>query len=268
MNKLSVFLTLHISCMSCCYAQNNIGPRLLGMGRNTAAINDVWSINGNVAAVNQISKTTIAVNYIKYNFDNELSNQGFTALIPLKNTYLGFSVQRYGISVYNEINTGILLTKRFGQKLSIGIKGNYHQLKINNYGNKNGYTINLGIHFQLNPQIGLGIYSINLTNSYFQKENINSEIPGSTHIGVSYQASKKILIASTISRFSSHYHDVSLGLEYQILEEVALRTGISAKPFKQYLGIGFCAKKLTLDLALENDKNLGYIPQIALGYAF
>lgn len=268
MKKLLVLLTLwaHYYQYSC--AQYNTGPRLVAMGKTQASVNDLWSIEANVAAINNIKKPTIAINYLKYSFDKELSNQGLAAVFPLKNTLLGFSAQRYGITAYNEIKTGISITKKLGDKLSIGLKGNYHQIKISNYGTTKGYSINAGLYYQLNQQFAVGIYSNNLTEQNYINQNIATQIPSGLHIGAHYKATNKVLIATTLSKLTSENIDVGLGLEYEIIGNVSLRTGLNAKPFKQYAGLGLNYKKLTMDLAFENDKNLGYTPQIALGYAF
>ena len=77
-----------------------------------------------------------------------------------------------------------------------------------------------------------------------------------------------MLIATTISKKLDAKIDVGFGIDYRLLEIMSIRGGVTIKPFKQYVGIGFTPKKLMLDLALESDPNLGYSPQIALAYAF
>lgn len=59
-----------------------------------------------------------------------------------------------------------------------------------------------------------------------------------------------------------------MGIDYRIIDLLSLRGGLSAKPFKQYAGFGLNYKKLLLDMATTYDANLGYAPQIAVGYAF
>ena len=248
------------------YGQLNMGPRLLAMGKNTAAIKDTWNTSANIAAVAQRQKTIVAINYLRYSFNNELSNQGIAVVFPLKNTIIGLSAQRYGFTVYNEFKTGVAVTKNFGQKLAIGIQGNYHQIQIKQYGSTKGYSINVGFYYQLNPQIALGFYSTNLMQQHYQNTAI--EIPSSLHFGTSYQVSEKLLMASTISKVLQGKTEGNLGLEYQMLQKFALRTGLSLIPLKQYAGLGFSHKKLNIDLAVENDKYLGFGSQIGLQYAF
>lgn len=268
MKKLLVLLTLLAQYGQYACSQYNTGPRLVAMGKTQASVNDLWSIEANVAAINNIKKPTIALNYLKYSFDKELSNQGLAAVFPFKNTFFGFSAQRYGITAYNEIKTGISITKKLGDKLSIGLKGNYHQIKIINYGNTKGYSLNAGLFYQFNHQFAFGFYSNNLAQQNYINQNIATQIPSGIHIGAHYKATNKVLIATTLSKHTNGNIDIGLGVEYEIIGNILLRTGLNAKPFKQYAGLGLNYKKLSMDLAFENDKNLGYTPQIALGYAF
>lgn len=268
MNKIfTLFLALFIS-LNFCFAQNNLGPRLTAMGNNSAAVKDIWSLNGNAAGISHIESPAIAINYKKYLIDNELSNQSIAFILPLKNNYLGVSLNRYGITAYNEIKVGFALAKRFGSKLSIALKGNYHQIKISNYGSTTGFSVDVGGMYDLTEQITLGL---TLNNPSFQKYSstqIETKIPSSIQVGASYKASDKILIATTISKDFNTAIDVGLGIDYKLLDLISLRAGLTAKPFKHYAGFGLNYKKFVMDMAIESDIHLGYSPQIALAYAF
>ncbi|MFD0941432.1 PorV/PorQ family protein [Pedobacter boryungensis] len=268
MNKQFIpFLMLSIS-INFCFAQNNFGPKLTAMGNNYVAVKDIWSLNGNVSGIADVGSPTLAINYTKYSIDNELSNQAIAFVLPLKNNYLGASFNRYGITAYNEIKAGLVLAKRFGNKLSIALKGNYHQIKISNYGSTTGFSIDVGGMYELTKQITLGL---SLSNPSFQKyssKEIETKIASSMQIGGSYKASDKILIATTISKEFNTSINVGLGIDYKLLSLISLRGGLTTKPFKHYAGFGLNFKKFVMDMAVESDIHLGYTPQIALAYAF
>jgi len=261
------FLMLTIS-INFCFAQNNFGPKLTAMGSNTAAIKDIWSLNGNPSGVTHIQSPTLAINYTKYLIDSELSNQSVAFVLPFKNNYLGASFSRYGIAEYNEIKAGLALVKRFGDKLSIALKGNYHQLKINNYGSTTGFSLDVGTMYELNEQVTLGFSLNNPSIQKYSSKEVETTIPSSIQLGGAYKASDKILIATTICKDLNSSINVGFGIDYKLLELVSLRAGVTAKPFKHYAGFGLNYKKIVLDMAVESDIHLGYTPQIALAYAF
>lgn len=249
------------------FAQSNLGARLGAMGDNASAVKDVWNVNGNFAGISAIDRFTVAASYAKYLFDTELAEQAIVVAIPFQRSVFGIGFQRYGITEYNEIKATAGITRKFGDKLAIGINGNYHQLKISNYGATQSITFDVGIQYELNEEVLLGAYVVNPAKLNYQT-NANLQTPYSYQIGLGYKASSKLLLAASVKKENNLSADVSTGLEYQILEILFLRGGISLKPFKQYAGVGFSTSKLKIDVAFESYPNIGYIPQIALAYAF
>jgi hypothetical protein len=268
MNKLFNLSLLLILSSIFCFAQNNLGPRLSAMGMNGAAVKDLWSLEGNPSGITAIKSSTLAINYSKFLFDNELSKQAVAFAFPFKNNYIGASFQRYGITEYNEIKGGLALAKRFGEKLSIALKGNYHQIKISNYGATTGFSIDVGAIYDHNESLTFGVSLSNPSKQKFNTRSFEASIPTIIQVGAAYKASTKLLIATSISKDLDKAVDVGLGLEYKVIELISLRAGITAKPFKQYAGFGLNYKKLAIDFAVESDPYLGYTPQIALAYAF
>ncbi|WP_231459511.1 MULTISPECIES: hypothetical protein [unclassified Pedobacter] len=249
-------------------AQNNLGPRLTAIGNNGAAVNDVWSLQANIAAITHLKQPTASVNYIKNLFSDEVSTQGFVAVIPFKNNFIGASLQRYGFSEYFESKVGFAFAKKFGNKLSIGLNGNYHQLKISNYGASNGFSVDFGVIYHLTDLLTIGTFISNPSKQKYGSTLVMTEIPTTLNVGASYFASDKVLIATSVSKNLQESINVSLGIDYKIAALLSLRGGLSAKPFKQYAGFGLNYRKLLFDMATTYDTNLGYAPQIALGYAF
>lgn len=250
------------------FAQNNLGPRLTAMGNNGVAVTDVWALQANPSGITSLVKPTVSLNFIKHLFSNEISTQGLVVVLPIKNNFVGASFQRYGLNDYNENKIGFTYANKFGEKLSIALNGNYHQLKIVNYGTSTGFSVDVGALYQFNKDFTFGAFVSNPSKQKFINSEVLIEIPTSFNIGASYLASDKILIATSVSKSPKQSVDVSLGIDYKILELLSLRGGLSVKPFKQYAGFGLNYKKILLDMATTYDANLGYAPQIAVGYAF
>ncbi|RZK57186.1 MAG: hypothetical protein EOO91_10640 [Pedobacter sp.] len=268
MNKLFNLSLLLLLSSDCAFSQDNLGPRLSALGMNGAAVKDLWTLEGNPSGITDIKSSMLAVNYSKFLFDSELSKQAVAFVIPFQNNYVGASLLRYGISEYNEIKAGIALAKRFGERLSIALKGNYHQIKISNYGATTGFSIDVGAMYDYNDVFTFGASINNPAKQKFNTKTIEANIPTIAQVGATYKASSKILIATSISKDLDKAVNVGLGLEYKIVELITLRGGLTAKPFKQYVGFGLNYKKFIMDIAVESDPYLGYTPQIALAYAF
>ena len=268
MDKYIITFSLLFLLGNSCFAQSLIGARLRSMGNNNAAVNDTWNFTGNFKENIEIYKPTIAAGYAKYFYGDDLSNQSLKFVMPLKKYEVGVNFLRYGISEYNEITTGISIAKNFGDQFSIGLRTNYHQLKIQNYGSTSGFSIDVGIMYHINNELTFGFNINNPSREAYINTKLLIKIPSIINVGAAYQASNKVLFAINLSRKFNETNDAGIGLDYQIIEFLSLRGGITIKPFKQYGGIGIDYKKFKLDLALESDPYLGYSSQIGFAYAF
>lgn len=254
--------------MNSAFGQYNQGARLTAMGNASAAVKDIWSLNANPAGITSQKTPIAALNYARYLFGDELSEQSFAFVLPFNNNFAGVSINRYGISEFNEIKAGFGLAKSFGEDLSIGVKANIHQIKITNYGNATTFSVDAGVNYALSKQIGLGLYVNNPSSQAYKATNAETYIPTSVHLGATYTPSNKLILAATVSKDFERKFDVGVGVDYKFYELLSLRGGLSAKPFKQYFGIGLNYQKLIMDIAVESHPQIGYTPQIGLSYAF
>ncbi|WP_443939096.1 hypothetical protein [Pedobacter sp. MW01-1-1] len=250
------------------FAQNSLGPRLMAMAENGAAVQDAWSIQANPSGITNLSTTTLSLAYTKHLFSNEVSTQAFVAVFPIKNNFPALSAQRYGFSAYSENKIGFGYAKKFGSRLSLGLNFNYHQLKIAQYGSTNSFSVDVGAMYQFNTKFLLGIYTSNPSKQNYTNTSLAANIPTSYTIGASFLASDKVLLATTVAKIINQVLDVRLGIDYKIIHALSLRAGLSAKPFKQYFGFGLNYRKFKMDMASAYNANLGYSPQISIGYAF
>ena len=250
------------------FGQYNQGARLTAMGNASAAVNDIWSLNANPAGITGQKSATAALNYARYLFGDELSEQSFAFVLPFNTNFAGLSINRYGISELSEIKAALGLAKKFGEDLSIGVKANVHQIKITNYGNATTFSVDAGVNYTVSNQIGLGLYVNNPSSQKYKTTNVQTYIPTTLNFGAIYTPSNKLILAATIAKDFERKFDVSVGVDYKFYELLSLRGGLSAKPFKQYFGIGLNYQKLMVDIAVESHPQIGYTPQIGLSYAF
>lgn len=267
MHKLLLFSTFLLINFSIVFAQNNQGARLTAMGNTGAAVKDIWSINANPAGISELKSSTTALNYTRYLYTNELSEQNFALILPFQHNFAGLSLNRYGINEYNELKIGFAFAKQFGDELSIGLKANYHQLKITNYGSTATFSVDVGATYLINKELSLGLYLNNPSSQQFNATNLQAKIPSEIHLGAAYEPSNKVIIAGEIIKDFNRKVDVAFGIDYKVMEVLSLRGGMNAKPFKQSAGIGLHLKHLNLDMAVQNHPQIGYTPQIGFSYA-
>lgn len=267
--RKTIFFMLMLSFFSGgSFAQYNQGGRLTAMGNASAAVKDLWSLNANPAGITTQTRPTAGVNYTRYFFGDELSEQNLAFVLPFNNNFAGLSINRYGINEFNEIKVGFALAKSFGKELSIGLKANLHQLKISNYGNATTFSVDIGAHYALSEKVGFGLYLNNPSVQEYNTTNIAANIPTAFHFGATYEPSNKVIIAATVTKTLDEKFDVGVGVDYKFIDVLSLRGGLRAKSFKQYFGIGLNYEKFLLDIAVESHPKIGYVPQIGFSYAF
>ncbi|MES2418655.1 MAG: hypothetical protein V4541_10750 [Bacteroidota bacterium] len=268
MNKQICNIILCFLSINFGYGQNNQGARLTAMGNNGAAVKDAGSVEANPAGIPEITSALLFFNYQKHFFISGLSAQSFAFLLPIKHSYLALNLQRYGISEYHQFKAGLIYTRQFGAKLAIGLRGNYHQLKLTNYGNTIAYSIDLGAIYEISEQLCFGIYLNNLSAEQYHTKLPVATLPTIAHLGIAYQANDNFLIATTIKKALNEKTEVAVGIDYRFIEAFSLRGGISLRPIRQYFGLGFTAQKILIDFALLCNPDLRYLPQITVSYAF
>ncbi|MGF1924677.1 MAG: hypothetical protein ACQUHE_10900, partial [Bacteroidia bacterium] len=203
------------------------------------------------------------ISHQQYSFDNEIRSQALAAVIPFKHITLGFGFQQHGIPEFNDSKISLIISKLFGPRLGIGFRGNYHQLKISNYGSTTALSVDLGAIYQLTYEIGIGLYVSNPARAVYRSKINSNPLPSRMNLGITYRTSDKLLLATTILK-----KDLVVGIDYEMLEAFSLRCGLSFNPFTQYFGVGFSRPKFMIDFACIIIPNLSYSPQLTIGYAF
>ena len=263
MNKQFYLFILGIFYINVGIAQTNYGARLTGMGNNGAAVKDIWGVTTNPSSIAEIALPTIQLTHQEHFFAKAIRNQAIAFVLPINRFVFGLSVQRYGITEYHSLKSGIVLTRQFGPKLAIGLRANYHQFKIDNYGATTGVSLDLEAIYQLSNELCFGFYINNPSKAGYRTHVIHTLIPVTAYIGIAYRTSTKFLIASTISK-----EDVAVGTDYQIIKQLNIRSGISLKPFTHYFGIGFSKPKFSVDFTITKHPNFDHSPQLTIGYVF
>lgn len=248
-------------------AQNNPGPRITALGSTGVALQDIWSLQSNQAGLAVIQHAKISGAFEKKYFSDELSNQSAVIAFPFGKNVFGLSIQNYGFSAYNEQRIGLAYAKRFGDAVFAALNFNYHQLKIQHYGNAKTFSVEGGIQYKPNPRLCIGTHITNPTQSAYSND-VNATIPINIEFGVSYNFSSKVLLNTGIIKTLNYEADFKAGLEYNLLDWMALRGGVSVNPFRQYAGFGLNYQKFSFDFASASHPNLGYTPQVALSYEF
>jgi hypothetical protein len=262
---IGVIYFLWLPVLALC--QSNPGPRITALGTSGVALQDVWSLKSNHAGIAALKRPAFSAAYQSQYLNPDLSTKSAVFVYPFKGNAVGLSFQSYGFSAYNEQKTSFTYAKSFGDKLYAALAFNYHQVKISQYGDAKAYSFEAGVQYFLTQNLLLGAHLANPSESKYSNQ-LSTIIPTVYEIGASYKVSNKLLLNSGLEKTIDLETDFKAGLEYQVIDWLAFRGGVSANPFRQYTGFGLVYNSFRVDAAVATHPDLGISPQIALTYEF
>ena len=256
-------LVLVLTTLACkTYGQNfnASGGRALGMAGSSILLTDEYGIFNNPGATEANNLTFLAAYNTQY-LDLGLNDARIGLVIPFKKFTTGVGVLYFGDELFNQMRVSALIGDEFGFA-RVGLRANYHQFYVQNYGYRSSFTLDIGGVFSLSDQLSLAMVLQNITRSKLISETDNA-LSTVMQLGLSYQPIKKFRIDAQLDKSIEQPLVFRLGLEYMATDLISFRTGFSSTSLAA-LGMGFSWKSITLDIAGQYQQQLGYSGIIAL----
>ncbi|MCG8577031.1 MAG: hypothetical protein MI810_19275 [Flavobacteriales bacterium] len=246
-----------------------IGARSNGLGTTGLCFNDVWSVYNNPGAFGAMEENGVGVSYENRFLLKELSTQSLAfGYHTEKAGNIGIHFQQYGFSLYREMIGGVTYGMKLFRNFSAGVQINYHRIALGeNYGSKNSLSAGLGMFYQLNKSVDLGVRITNISRSRLA-EFEDERLPTVFGLGMMYTFSEKVLWTLEAEKTVIHPINFKSGLELKPHEILALRIGMNSYPFQSSFGVGLKLKKFSFDLATLWHSNLGISPSAGLKVNF
>jgi len=250
-------------------AQQFIGAPFAGMGNTGIAQWGLYSISTNAAGLKSLSRPSIALAYQQHFLLADLRTQALLFATPIHSSgYMGFFVHNYGIqSISNELKIGSVYTKTFGPRISTFTGLNYHQYFIRQYSNDHTYSVDIGVQYQWNSLLNIGLIARNINAARFQQD-VNARIAQQWGLGLYYILYENIHLSAESLRDELKNIFSRAGISYRIDHVIHLRTGLATLPMQYFAGIGLHFKNLQMDMAASFHSKLGTSPQFAMAYVF
>lgn len=243
------------------------GARSAALANAVVADSTLGNVSGNPAGIAGIGSPRILLSYESRFQIPELSIRAIAFALPYKRQVFGWFVNFYGTDSYNEQLVSLNYARRLSERLSAGIRFNYHGLKIPEYTSQIAWSVAAGIQYRVLDNLVLGMHLSNPNQAGFDEE-LQAELPVLGELGLLYAFTEKFILAAAVQKIVGYRPDLKTGLEYRLHTLLSVRGGISSVPFKQYLGLGLRYKRLLMDLAASSHPVLGFSPQVSLGYTF
>jgi hypothetical protein len=242
-----------------------VGARAAGLGGAAVTLSDVWAITNNVAGITALTKPTLGV-YAENRFNlKALSTATLQAVYPwAQKGWVGVELSRFGDKLYNEQKFGLGYAHKIGP-VSLGLKATLLQLHLEELGSRRTVAFSFGGQSEIIPSLVFGAHIQNLTQARladFQEERF----PTVMNAGLTYKAGVKTLLCLETEKDLEQPAFVKGGVEYKIIEQLALRTGFSSGRQTATAGVGFTSRQLQIDYALGGHSVLGFSNYLSVSY--
>ncbi|MEL7339865.1 MAG: hypothetical protein AAGM67_05205, partial [Bacteroidota bacterium] len=227
------------------------GARAISLGRAYVGVGqNYWSLFHNPAGIAGMRSTQVGAFFEQRFFLSELTYGGAAAVVPFGGTQaLGLSLSSFGFEAYRENQLTATYAIEFFDKFRLGTTVHYAQIAIADYGSRGTAFVDVGLQYQLNSRVSLGVSAYNVNRARLSLQSGEEFIPTQLTAGLAFQVSDKVLLVADVQKDIDHPTSFRGGLEYQILPVLAIRTGVSTEPLTYNIGFGLAYKKLELDLA-------------------
>lgn len=239
-----------------------IGAKSWGIGNATAALADRNSVFNNPAGLGFLKENFVSTSYhARYNIAG-LQTLSLLGNYNTKFANIGLGIERFGDKLYNEQKLGLAIGKSTNM-ISLGLKVSYFQAAIENFTSKNTLLTEFGVMTKLSSKLQLGFHAYNLTGA---KLFASQHIPTILRLGLSFTPTKQILLVAEAEKNIELPTYIKAGIEYQIVKDFYLRTGLTSKLNHAHFGFGFQSKQFIFDYALSSHSALGFSNHLSISY--
>jgi hypothetical protein len=264
---LLLFILSSFQLLKAQVANDAIGSRAVAMGGVSTTLSDLWSANNNQAGLGFTKELAGGIYYENRFLLKETAYKAGVFVLPTKVGAIGLNIASFGYSAYSETKAGLSYGQRFGDKFSIGMQINYLNTQLTQqYGSNSAITGAVGLIAKLSEELTMGVHLYNPTKSKLADYD-NERIPTVMKFGLDYRFSEKVIFIIETEKTTNYKALVRFGVEYQVLEVLYLRGGISTSPTLASFGFGLKLKDFKVALSSSFHQTLGLTPSISIVYS-
>ena len=269
MRKSYLTLLILIFGFSISYSIENYpaGARSRALSTAFVSISDIWSTFHNQAGIAGMDNISAGFYYESRFMVDELSFAAGTIILPTKSGNFGFAFFQFGKDSFKENKFGLSYALALSKKISAGIQLDYLSHRFpENERSKGIATFETGLIYSPNKKLFLGAHIFNPILSGIETPEGKQKVPAVFRFGGHYQFDEMVLFIVEFQKDSEHPASVKSGIEFSPVNNLALRFGVSGKPFSYTAGIGYKFGKITTDIAFGYHGNLGITPAVSVQF--
>lgn len=242
----------------------SMGARSTGMAGSSITIGDAWALFNNIGGLSYHTEQSAFISYQSKFGISELSSMAAGYVHPIWNGTAGIGFYRFGSAQLSEQKAQLGFSNQFGI-VSLGLNVGVYQINIEGFGSNQSLIIDFGGQARLTEQLYFGAHVSNLNQAKLSKET-GELVPTFMKTGLSYRPHENLMLNAEVEKSIDADAFLKIGLEYKIIDQVSIRTGIATNPFNSAFGVGFHPRKFIIDYSFQNDPTLGDVHELSIIY--
>ena len=225
---------------------------------------DVLAMYGNQAGLAFIETFEI-YGAAEKRFNTEgLNFYSMVAAMPTSMGTFGATIQYHGFEQFNEQLIGVAYGRKLLEQLALGAQFDFLQVSIPSYGRTSTFTAEIGVQSQIVESLRLGFH---IYNPFEIKWLDQETLPTVFTVGLVYQPTNKVGVMAELEKIADFRENIKFGIEYALVEELALRVGFNTNPSLVTFGVGYALTSgLSFDMGSSIHQELGFSPLGGVGY--
>ncbi|WP_340113585.1 hypothetical protein [Maribellus mangrovi] len=263
-----ILIILTFSFMSLTARENYpAGARATALSNAIVSVSDVWSTFHNQATLANIENFSAGIFYESRYLVDELSLAAGTISLPALSGTLGLSFYQFGYGTYKESKVGFGYSKQLSKRMSAALQLDYFLYRFpENDGAKGFPTFEAGVSYQATDQLTLALHIFNPVHNGIKTRYGKQKLPVIFRLGGHYQFSDRSLIALEVEKNNDQNAMLKTGIEFYLVDNLALRFGVSGRPVQFSSGLGYSFGRITTDIAFSYHGNLGLTPSVSVNF--
>ena len=229
---------------------------------------DIWSAFNNQAGLAEVRNVSAGLIYENKFLLKELGSKSGVVAVPVNKGTFALSFSQFGFNLYNENKVGLAYAMPLSKNFFAGVQLDYLLTQLaENYGRKGLFTFEVGLMAKLSDKMYMGAQIYNPLRVKLT-DYVEERIPSYINFGITYIFSKQVNVVAEAQKDINYKPLFKLGVEYEIVNNVFVRTGLGTNPSIFSFGFGIKMKNLKIDFGTSKHNILGYSPALSLMYSF
>lgn len=245
-------------------AQIAIGAEEVSLANSSVAkFGSALSVFTNPASLSNTTLLQIGCYYSPSPFGlNELSTISFAVTNPFSFGILSAGISSFGFNLFRENIFLLSGARQVEDNLFVGTTVRVNQISIANYGSDFSFCFDVGMIYELNEQLNLGIAMQNINRASYGDED--DQIGSNINFGFHFQPIETGSINLSILKETRYEESLQLGAAYNIFNYLEIRSGFSSNPKLFSAGVGVKYLFFNFDFASTFHRELGFSHQLSI----